>query len=61
MLHLIDHSQGGDLYLFDNGALVSWGVNQDRQTAIMKLALQKKDTNYDSTKEEIEYTIDEDE
>lgn len=71
MLHILDHHQGGDIYLFSNGTLVYWGMDQDRQQFFLNeyikrhCAQEKEAPDFVAkvceSKVMAEYTIDEDE
>jgi uncharacterized Rmd1/YagE family protein len=71
MLHIMDHHQGGDIYLFSNGTLVYWGLDMQRQDTFLneciRKHLPKEEQGTDSiikvyeSKVMAEYTIDEDE
>jgi uncharacterized Rmd1/YagE family protein len=67
MLHILDHHQGGDIYLFNNGTLVCWGVDQQRQESFLNEYIRNHLEAQDSISKicestvMAEYTIDEDE
>ena len=62
MLHISNTLHGGDIYLFNNGTLTFWGLDQNNQDWFLNNIRQQKNTlGFHEAKETVEYTIDEDE
>lgn len=62
MLHISNTLHGGDIYLFNNGTLAFWGLDQNNQNWFLNNIRQQKNTlDFHEAKETVEYTIDEDE
>lgn len=60
MIHILDQTHGGEIYLFHNGTLVCWGLNELRQEIFLNGHIRAA-SNVIESKENIEYIIDEDE
>lgn len=63
MIHILDHAQGGDIYVFSNGTFVCWGLDQSQQEKFLNDYVRNCGGNSpiaEST-ESVEYIIDEDE
>jgi uncharacterized Rmd1/YagE family protein len=60
MIHILDQSHGGDIYLFSNGTFACWGLNQLQQEKFLNEHI-RIHNNVLESKENVEYIIDEDE
>ena len=62
LLHISNSQSGGDVYLFSNGTVVFWGCDQEKQAGFLHFIRQQQlGLNVIESKQEVEYTIDEDE
>ncbi|KAI7900595.1 uncharacterized protein BX663DRAFT_150713 [Cokeromyces recurvatus] len=63
LLHILDNQYGGEIYIFDNGTLTCWGIEQDRQEIFLNNYIRSLTPNnqVEESIEVAEYTIDEDE
>lgn len=60
MMHILDQSHGGEIYLFNNGTFVCWGLTELQQTKFLSHYVAFTN-NVEKCKESVEYIIDEDE
>jgi uncharacterized Rmd1/YagE family protein len=66
MIHIIDKTHGGDIYLFSNGTFACWGLDQSQLDTFLEYIHfgnknEEHKLKFIEAKENVEYTIDEDE
>lgn len=60
MIRILDQTYGGEIFLFQNGTLVCWGLNEMQQEKFLNSHIRTVN-NVIECKENVEYIIDEDE